>query len=214
MTRFILVRHGQTVWNREERFRGRADVSLDEIGRRQAEATGRRIAAGWRPAAIYCSPMIRARQTAEAIAGALGASPLARLAVQTHSRLSDIDFGALQGLTVEEARAGWPAVVDSWLTAPQTTLFPGGESLSELRSRATAMLAELAERHDGQELVLVGHTVVNRVILLAVMGLGLDRFWRLTQDTCAINVFDSDQGGYTVVSVNDTCHLRDLDAGR
>ena len=211
MTRFILVRHGQTAWNREERFRGRADVPLDDTGLRQAEATGRRIASEWRPAAIYCSPMIRARQTAEAIAGARGLAPLK---VQAHDGLIDIDFGVLQGLTIEEARAGWPAVVSSWHTTPNATCFPEGEGLAELKARGMAMLSELTERHGGQELVLVGHTVINRVILLGIMGLGLDRFWRLAQDTCAINVFDADQGDFTVVSMNDTCHLRDLEATR
>jgi broad specificity phosphatase PhoE len=56
--------------------------------------------------------------------------------------------------------------------------------------------------------VLIGHTVINRAILLAVMGLGNDRFWRLRQDTCAINVFDAENGDFTIVSLNDTCHLR------
>jgi probable phosphoglycerate mutase len=68
MTRIILVRHGQTEWNRIERFRGRADVPLNETGIKQAEATGNRVAAKWKPVAIYSSPLLRAVKTAEAIA--------------------------------------------------------------------------------------------------------------------------------------------------
>jgi len=68
MTRIILVRHGQTEWNRVERFRGRADVPLNETGLAQAEATGRRVASEWQPVAIYSSPLSRAVKTAEAIA--------------------------------------------------------------------------------------------------------------------------------------------------
>ena len=67
---------------------------------------------------------------------------------------------------------------------------------------------ELTVKHDGQMIVLVGHTVINRVLLLAVLGLGNDRFWRLRQDTCAINVFDADDDDFTIGSLNDTCHLR------
>ncbi len=81
---------------------------------------------------------------------------------------------------------------------------------ADLRDRATEMLAELAARHQGQTVALVGHTVINRVILLYVIGLGHDRFWRLGQDTCAISVFDAEDGDFTLLSLNDTCHLRQV----
>jgi probable phosphoglycerate mutase len=68
---------------------------------------------------------------------------------------------------------------------------------------------ELAAKYEAQTIVLVGHTVINRAILLGVLGLGNERFWRLRQDTCAINVFEAEGGDYTLVSLNDTCHLRD-----
>jgi probable phosphoglycerate mutase len=67
---------------------------------------------------------------------------------------------------------------------------------------------ELAARHLGKTIVLVGHTVVNRAILLGVLGLRNHRFWRLRQDTCAINVLEVDGDNYTLVSMNDTCHLK------
>jgi probable phosphoglycerate mutase len=83
ITRILLVRHGQTEWNRVERFRGRADVPLNETGLAQAEATGRRIAAEWQPTAIYSSPLSRAVKTAEAIANHFA------LPVQIHPGLTD-----------------------------------------------------------------------------------------------------------------------------
>ncbi|PKO22628.1 MAG: histidine phosphatase family protein [Chloroflexi bacterium HGW-Chloroflexi-1] len=159
MTHFILIRHGETEWNREVRFRGRADISLNDVGLAQAAATGRRIAAAWQPAAIYCSPMIRARQTAAAIAEWVS------LPVQPHEGLYDIDFGQLQGLTVDEAAARWPEVVRSWVETPGATRFPGGERLADLHARAMAMLETLTVRHENETVVLVGHTVINRVIL-------------------------------------------------
>ena len=78
--------------------------------------------------------------------------------------------------------------------------------------RVIETVRELATRHQGTTIVLVGHTVVNRVILLGILGLPNHRFWRLRQDTCAINVFEVDGEGedFTLVSMNDTCHLRDL----
>ena len=201
-TRFILVRHGQTAWNRVERFRGRADVPLNETGLAQAAATGQRIAAAWQPSAVYASPLSRAVATAQAIAAhfALPVTPL--------DGLVDIHYGDWQGLTPEEARARWPDLVKAWYTAPATVQIPGGESLAGLRERALAAIRELTARHADQTVVLVSHTVVNRVILLAILGLGNDRFWRLRQDNCAINVFDAEGGDFTLVSINDTCHLR------
>ena len=88
MTHILLVRHGQTAWNRSDRFRGRADVPLDEVGLAQAEATGRRVASQWQVNAVYSSTMSRALNTAQAIAGRFG------LSVQPHAGLTDIDFGA------------------------------------------------------------------------------------------------------------------------
>ena len=202
MTRIILVRHGETEWNRVERFRGRADVPLNETGLAQAEATGRRIAAEWRPLAIYSSPLSRAFKTAEAIAWHF------ELPVQIHKGLTDIDYGQWQGLTPDEVKERWPGDIGAWYNAPQTAHIPGGETLDELRARALGAVNELAARLGGQTVVLVSHTVINRIILLGVLGLGNDRFWRLRQDTCALNVFEVEGGVFTLVSLNDTNHLR------
>jgi len=87
MTRMILVRHGETEWNRVEHFRGRADVPLNENGLAQAMRTAQRIAAQWRPVAVYSSPLIRAVKTAEAIGRYAG------LSVAIHPELADIDYG-------------------------------------------------------------------------------------------------------------------------
>jgi broad specificity phosphatase PhoE len=202
MTCIVLVRHGQTEWNRVERFRGRADVPLNETGLAQAEATGRRVASEWLPAAIYASPLSRAVKTAEAIAQHFS------LPVQVHPGIADIDFGQWQGLTPDEVETRWPQIHHAWYTAPHTARIPGGETLNDLRMRGMMAVSELAACHSGQTIVLVGHTVINRVILLGVLGLGNDRFWHLQQDTCAINVFTTENGEFTLVSLNDTCHLR------
>jgi probable phosphoglycerate mutase len=168
----------------------------------QAEATGRRIAAEWKPAAIYSSPLSRAVKTAEAIARHFD------LTVQVHPGLADINYGQWQGLTPDEVRARWPEAAQAWYDAPHLARLPGGETLDELRTRGLTAVRELTTRHPGQTIVLVGHTVINRVILLTIMGLGNHRFWRLQQDTCAINVFQAESDDFTLVSLNDTCHLR------
>jgi broad specificity phosphatase PhoE len=205
MTRIVLIRHGQTVWNREARFRGRAEVELDGFGRLQAEATGRYVAARWPVVAVYASPMQRAIQTADAVARAHG------LTVHPLEGLMDIDFGEWQGCLAEEMEQQYPALFRNWTELPHTMHFPGGEGLDDVRARLVAALDRVVARHPDQTVALVSHTVANRVLLCAVLGLGNDHFWRLGQDTCAVNVFDAeDDTIYTIIHLNDTSHLQDL----
>lgn len=201
MTRIILVRHGQTEWNRVERFRGRIDVPLNEAGLQQAGAAGRRICSEWQPTAIYTSPLARAHRTAEAIAGPLG------LPVQVAPGLVDIDYGEWHGLTPAEVQQRWPEALAAWYHMPQKARIPGGETLEMVRVRSMAAVRELAAGHPAQTIVLVSHTVVNRVILLSVVGARLGRFWGLRQENGALNLFEVEGGRFTLVTMNDTCHL-------
>jgi broad specificity phosphatase PhoE len=201
MTCIILVRHGQTEWNRIERFRGRADVLLNETGLAQAEATGLRIYSEWQPSEVYSSPLSRAGKTAEAIAKHFD------LSVQIHPGLTDIDYGEWQGLTPDEVQDRWPAELHAWYHQPDQAIIPGGETLAQLRARGMSAVNELSALHAEQTIVLVGHTVINRLILLGVLGLGNERFWHIKQDTCAINVFEAEMGDFVLVSLNDSCHL-------
>jgi broad specificity phosphatase PhoE len=205
VTRIVLVRHGQTAWNKEVRFRGRADVPLDAFGLKQAAATGRYLAARWPVQAVYASPMQRAMQTAEAIAQAHG------LDAQAFEGLLDIDYGQWQGRAPEDVGADDPDLLQAWWEAPHTVEMPGGESLDDVRTRVVVGLEEIVDRHPGQAVAMVGHTVVNRVLLCAILGLSNEHFWRLRQATCAVNVFDVESDGDIVLDLfNDTCHLRDL----
>ncbi|MGC9395782.1 MAG: histidine phosphatase family protein [Anaerolineae bacterium] len=206
-TTVILARHGQTAWNIEDRFRGRANIPLDAIGVAQAEATARYILAHWTPGAIYCSPLLRARQTAEKIA-----QPL-QLHERAHPGLLDIDYGAWEGYTSADLRdQGWGKALETWYTQPQGAPIPGGETLQAVRLRAMGALGEIVERHRGETVIIVAHTVVNRLILLGILGLGNERFWHLGQDTCAVNVLEFDGQFYKLLKMNDNCYLADITA--
>ena len=204
-TRIVLIRHGQTAWNEVVRFRGQADPPLDRLGLRQAQATADYVRERWPVTAVYASPMGRAMETAKAIARAHD------LESRPHSALLDIDFGEWQGLTPEEVRARHPKLLRAWFQNPDAVQVPGGENLAVVRDRVTRGLSIIADSHRGEAVAMVGHTVVNRVLLCAILGLGNDRFWHLRQDTCAVNVFDVDADGQaTIIVLNDTCHLQDL----
>jgi broad specificity phosphatase PhoE len=204
MTTILLVRHGQTAWNREERFRGQVDLPLDDWGLRQAELVGERIASQWQPVAIYASSMQRTLQTAAGIARACG------LSTTIHDGLLDIDYGAFAGLTPEEAARQYPDVARAWRRAPHMVLFPDGESLAEVRDRAEAALEEIVANHPDQTVVLVTHVVVCRLILCAVLDLENSHFWQFEPATASISVIEVSGGHRVLRSLNDTCHWQDL----
>jgi broad specificity phosphatase PhoE len=198
----ILVRHGQTEWNRIERFRGCYDVPLNEAGLAQAKAAARAIAARWPATAVYSSPLSRALATAEPIAHALG------VAVQAHPGLVDIDYGAWQGLTPAEVLSRWPEAADAWYRGAAHAPIPGGEQLSAVGARALSALRDIAALHGEQTLVAVSHTVVNRALLICAMGLPWESFWRLGQDNGAINVLEVRDDIFALLQWNGTCHLQ------
>jgi len=205
-TRIVLIRHGQTAWNREARFRGRSDVPLEAFGLKQAEVTGHYVAARWPAVAVYASPLGRTMKTAEAIAQAQG------LTAQPLDGLIDINFGEFQGLLATKAEQRYPELFHAWMEAPHTVHFPGGESLGVVRNQVTAALDEVVARHERQTVALVSHTVVNRVLLCVVLGWGNDRFWHMGQETCAVNVFDvAEDGAFTIIQLNDTGHLQSIE---
>ena len=157
--RVLLVRHGETEWNREDRFRGRIDVDLNDTGRAQAEACARHVAARWKPSAVYSSPLSRAIHTAEPIARLCG------LTVRTLDAVADLDYGEWHGLTRAEAREGWPNAVDAWFGRPGSCQPPAGESLIALQQRAVGALRAIHDVHADETVVVVAHDIVNRAVL-------------------------------------------------
>ncbi|HHW39760.1 MAG TPA: histidine phosphatase family protein [Syntrophomonadaceae bacterium] len=204
--RLFLVRHGETKWNREEVFRGQIDVELNERGREQARLTAQALA-GLKLAAIYASPLSRAQETARIIAEPHG------LPVGILEGLNDLDYGNWQGLSHQEVRERYPELYREWASRPHTVRFEGGEGLDDARRRAVAALEEIAGRHRGQNVVAVSHRVINKVLLLAFLGLDNSHFWEIKQDTCAVNVIEFHPDRYVICRINDTCHINPIHKG-
>ncbi|MBC7223858.1 MAG: histidine phosphatase family protein, partial [Anaerolineae bacterium] len=198
-THVILIRHGQTDWNVEPRFRGTADIPLNEAGVAQAEALARRLAS--EPiAAVYSSPLRRATQTAEIIAQPHG------LPVEAVQGFASADYGQWEGMLVAEVARQHPDLYDLWLHHPEQLQFPGGENLDQVRDRAFRALMEILPRHPDQRIVVVSHQVVTRTLLCAVLGLSTAHYWRLGQATACLNRFTYKKGEFRLVTLNDTCH--------
>lgn len=201
MTRLLIIRHGQTEWNREERFRGLIDLGLNDTGIRQAEAVAARLLQ-WPVAAVYSSPLKRAWRTAEIIA-----QPLS-LEVRPLEGIIDMNFGKWQGLSLDEARQQYPSLYAMWEKRPHEVQLPEGESLPQVQARALAAVSAAMGRHPADTIALVTHRVVCKLLVLGLLGLDASRFWQIEQDVATINFFDSRNGRPVAVILNDTCHLR------
>ena len=143
MTFIYLIRHGQTAWNREEIFRGRTDVPLDQTGLRQAELAGEYFK-GMEIHAIYSSPLARAWQTAQKIGS------LYSLGVQPLEGIIDMSFGNWEGHPHDEIKKMDPETYRQWRDEPHRARLPGGESLDEVRVRAMAAVEEVIRSNSGK----------------------------------------------------------------
>jgi glucosyl-3-phosphoglycerate phosphatase len=160
----VLVRHGETDWNAEERAQGHADVPLNAVGQAQAEAVAE-VLAGFRPVRLWSSDLARAMQTAERVAAATG------LPVEPDPRLREYDVGKRSGLTREEFAAYFPEEFSSWHGGEGRLLVPGEESTDDVRRRVAPALADcLAGVPPGQTGVAVLHGACLKVGLLDLLG--------------------------------------------
>lgn len=204
MTKIILTRHGHVEGITPERFRGRTQLTLTDLGHAQAKAVAARIAAAWNVAIVYTSPMGRCVETGKGIATACGA------ASDSLETLNDLDYGQWRWRTYDEVRKASPDQFNAWRTTPHLVRFPEGESFQDLVARTADALRLVLERHASQTVVLVGHDSVNRALLLQLLDQPLLAYWRIAQDPCSINEIDIIDGCIYVRRINETLHLEGL----
>ena len=203
MSRVYLVRHGQTAWNVGEIFRGRADIPLDETGKGEVHLAGETLKDETLHA-VYTSPLSRSMETAENIA------KFHDIAVTPLDAIIDISYGEWEGLGNQEVQQKYPELHTLWLSEPHKVLFPGGESLDEVRSRTMAAMEDLLVKHQDENFALVAHRVPNKVICCALLGLDNSHFWRIQQDTASTNLFVYRNGQWIISYLNDTSYLKSL----
>ncbi|MFH2011128.1 MAG: histidine phosphatase family protein [Pseudomonadota bacterium] len=204
MTRIILIRHGETDWNKEQVFRGRIDVPLNSVGLEQAKVTGEALR-NYRIDAIYSSPLSRAMKTAEAVAAF---HP--DISVKEAEGFIDIDFGKWQGIPHNRVQEEYRELYNKWEREPDIVKMPDGESLDDVKLRSMGALNNIFVNHDNKTVAIASHRVVNKVILCSVLGLTNQHFWAIRQDTCSINIFDTSARGFIISVINDTCHIKAL----
>lgn len=203
----LLVRHGETPWNREGRYQGRTDVPLSSEGEAQVAALGARLSEIEIAIAIS-SPLARARRTAESILGAR------RVALEVDAGLLEISHGEWEGRLAGEVELTDAALIDAWRRRPERDLpaGPGAETLGEVEARAWPVLDRACSRLRGEETaLLVAHDAVNRTLLCRVLGLSLARVWSFRQAPAALNVLaGASLADLCVVRLNDSEHVAPL----
>lgn len=206
LTRFILVRHGETNWNREGRYQGQIDTALSEFGLAQ----GKKVAEALKDVPIdicYASPLSRSFETAGMCAAWHG------LPVNKDERLLEINHGEWEGLLAAEVQQRYPQLAARWKQTVIGVQMPGGENMEEVRDRSMAAMRDYAARHEGQTVLVVAHDAVNKAILCEILEIGLDKFWQVKQDNTCINVFEYQDGKWRLVLMNSTAHLGFLFSG-
>jgi broad specificity phosphatase PhoE len=189
----FMVRHGQTIWNVDKRFRGTIDVPLNEKGRRDAQRAAAHLA-GAGLEAVYTSPLSRAREVADAIAGAARLS-----ATADNDGLLNLDYGDWHGLTKEECAARHPEAWRLYRERPEQAYCPGGEALAHAADRVVAALIGIARRHPDGVAAAVSHGVMVRLAALRA-GYASGGDWEIPLDTGSATAFNVVDGQLAVVT--------------
>lgn len=198
----ILIRHGESIWNQERRIQGNLDPGLSDSGKDQARLLAERLK-GRVFAALYTSPLRRALDTAAILSASIGLAP------RPDDGLREIRLGEWEGRTATEIRTMSGTLYDRWIDRPlDVSTPPGGEEIGTFQRRAVGTIEGLRNAHTDGDLLVVTHGGVIKAYLCHVLGLTLNRLFRIKADNTAMTeiVFNGDTP--LLALLNDTCHLR------
>lgn len=199
-TRLCLVRHGETAWNAEGRVQGQLDIPLNDTGRAQARATAAALA-GRDFSAIYCSDLARVRQTAEPTARRLA------LPVAYDPALRERHYGMFESLTYVEVKEKHPVEYGRFRERDPDFDFQGGESLRGFNDRVMGVLAQLLERHAGEQILVFTHGGVLEMVYRHATARGLSAPRDFEIPNAGLNWLEKGPQGWTVEAWAEVAHL-------
>lgn len=196
----ILIRHGETLWNKEGRVQGTSDVELSATGKKQAEFLALSLK-DHLIEGIHASPLKRAYQTAEII------NKFHHLDIQIHRDLMEMDQGDFEGLSFKELMAGKKEFLQKWISDPASIKMPNGESLSELQKRAWNAMEEIIGK--SQNALIVSHNFTIATILCRLRNISLAEFRSTCVDTASKTIVRLGNKEAIIDLLNDCSHLLD-----
>jgi broad specificity phosphatase PhoE len=196
----LLIRHGQSTWNRERRIQGQLDPPLSREGREQARRLGLRLASR-RFTGFYSSDLKRAFETAEAIAAATGAQP------KPDKALREIYLGEWEGLNTEEIAEQYPDAWARWVKEPDWDLVPGGERAADFEARVAAAIDEIFQQHEHGDVLVVTHGGVIQIALQRIVGNRSQGIFPFKIQNTSVSVLEKRKGRVMIAGVNDIAHL-------
>lgn len=199
-SRLVLVRHGESTWNRERRIQGQLDPPLSEQGREQARRVAGRLARR-RVEALYTSDLLRASQTAAPIGVALGVEP------RPMKELREIFLGDWEGLRTDELAHRFPQAWDAWTREPSWDVVPRGEGASAFESRVASALDRIFEQHSLGDAIVVTHGGVIQIALHRVVGRPSHGLFPFRISNGSVSIVERRNGRMVIAAVNDTSHL-------
>jgi phosphoserine phosphatase len=206
--RLILVRHGESEWNRIGRYQGQEDAPLSELGLQQAEALGNRLRHEHIDT-IYTSPLSRARRTAEGIARHHPHVPFI-----DDPALYEIHHGIWQGMLAAEVRELYPDLLEEWRCYPTRCQMPEGESFSNILKRTLNFKERVARKHADGTVLVSTHDVVIKILIADALGMHMDRINRIWVTNASISVVEYTDELPFLVSLSEACHLGHLETVR
>ena len=200
MIRLLLVRHGETDWNREGRYQGRTDVELNEVGIQQAHRLAQRLSSE-RISAVYSSDLKRATRTASIIVA------LHNVEVTFCEDLRELDMGEFEGKALEKIKDQYMALEQRWRQGDWSVGAPGGETLDQMRERIDNFIAEIKERRKEGTILVVAHGGALRTLICRLVGIDYQYWWRMQLSGASISIIDVFPERSVIVQLNDRCHL-------
>jgi broad specificity phosphatase PhoE len=201
MRRLTLIRHAESTWNQERRIQGNLDPVLSDRGRGQASLLAHRL--GTRAfASLHTSPLRRAVETATILGGGLG------LPIQAVRDIREVGLGVWEGRTVSEIKGAWGEAYERWVDHPlDAPTPPGAEPMLHFQARVVGALERIRASSPDGDILVVTHGGVIRAYLCHLLGLDLNRVFRIRTDNASLTEVMAGDRGMQLLSLNDTCHL-------
>lgn len=206
MVKFVIVRHGYSIYNKARKFTGQLDIPLDEIGLEQAKSTAGYVLENYKIDAIYSSDLIRAIDTAKPVADALG------MPINTDRNLREINAGCWQGRDIEDLKVEYPEAFRKWVTDVGLARCGDGESSEEMSVRCEAVFRKIAKENEGKTVFVATHGGVVRAIRCVWMGIPLSEMKNVSHvsnSSVTVAEYDNETDTAKLTLIGYDEHLKD-----